>query len=351
MVDTPFCGGYNYGAIARLPDEWTSFRHRLIPDARVGFRDPQVDALILPQLKCILSKQAPGQIELFGTRIIARTLPSQRVKDIPFDADGEIERRQAGKVPVAILDSGVHSQYKPFGDGRSISFVDDYPWVDSGNHGSKVAKLLVDDSCASSFYGRAPEAIIVPIKVFFGGSGVLRASQVLCGIEWAVQNGIKLINASLEFSRKRSEPPSGLSRVIGGLLRRRQDVLLIASSGNHTNLSDDAPVSEPAAAPSACAVGGVHFGGMVVTHDLTCNRGDRYSSVSFSGPSSQICGFSGSSQACAYVTACCVQIISGYLDQGKTPLRNQVLRDLRKFCYRPVSPWERSRGGAGIPML
>ena len=107
-------------------------------------------------------------------------------------------------VTIAVIDTGIH----PHADlkSRIIGFKDfvngeAQPYDDQG-HGTHVAGDAAGDGTASNgkYVGTAPEANLVGIKAL-DKNGAGRFSDIIKGIQWAVQNqekyGIRVINMSL----------------------------------------------------------------------------------------------------------------------------------------------------------
>ncbi len=110
------------------------------------------------------------------------------------------ERGFTGKgVKVAVVDTGIDPQHPDFA-GRILaltSFVGGNGEDDHG-HGTHVAGIIAGSGEASGgkYRGVAPEALILSAKVLKAdGSGMM--SDVMAGIEWAVEQGAKIINLSL----------------------------------------------------------------------------------------------------------------------------------------------------------
>ena len=116
--------------------------------------------------------------------------------------------RLTGKgVTVAVLDTGVFRHYDLIHPtNRIIDFVDfvngrTIPYDDNG-HGTHIAGEIAGNGAASSklYSGVAPEANIVGVKVL-DEQGNGNVSDVIAGINWAIENrirlGIRVINLSL----------------------------------------------------------------------------------------------------------------------------------------------------------
>ncbi|HDN79766.1 MAG: hypothetical protein DRI61_05525 [Chloroflexi bacterium] len=102
-------------------------------------------------------------------------------------------------VKVAVIDTGIDPDHPDFA-GRIAaytSFVGGDGRDDHG-HGTHVASIIAGSGAASrgKYRGVAPEALLYSAKVLRAdGSGMM--SDVMAGIEWAVEQGVQVINLSL----------------------------------------------------------------------------------------------------------------------------------------------------------
>jgi serine protease AprX len=98
-------------------------------------------------------------------------------------------------VPVAIVDTGIDPSHPDFA-GR-IAAMEDFTGEgarDNHGHGTHVAGITAGSG--NKYKGIAPEAQIYAAKVLHGdGSGYM--SEVMAGLEWAVQQNVKVLNLSL----------------------------------------------------------------------------------------------------------------------------------------------------------
>jgi len=105
-------------------------------------------------------------------------------------------------VKVAIVDTGIDPDHPDFA-GRILT-TQDFTGEgarDNHGHGSHVAGIVAGAGTASegTYRGVAPEASIMAAKVLRGdGSGMM--SDVMAGVEWAVDQGARVINLSLGSS-------------------------------------------------------------------------------------------------------------------------------------------------------
>ncbi|MEW5719296.1 MAG: S8 family peptidase [Chloroflexota bacterium] len=105
-------------------------------------------------------------------------------------------------VKVGIVDTGIDSTHPDFA-GRIVAMIDysgEGP-EDNNGHGTHVAGIIGGSGTASNglYKGVAPECLLYSAKVL-GGDGSGSFSAVMAGIEWAVQQGVQVINLSLGAS-------------------------------------------------------------------------------------------------------------------------------------------------------
>ncbi|MDB1088242.1 S8 family serine peptidase [Streptomyces sp. ACA25] len=178
-----------------------------------------------------------------------------------LQATGITECSATGRgVRVAVLDTGVALSHPDLAGrlGATLSFVAGESVEDGQGHGTHC----VGTACGPAEPGEAPrygvatEADIVVGKVLSDqGSGT--DSQILAGINWAVEQGCRVISMSLGAPTRPGQPHS---RVYEQVARRALHAgsILVAASGNESDRPGRvAPVGHPANCPSVLAVGAV----------------------------------------------------------------------------------------------
>ncbi|NQX68953.1 S8 family peptidase [Paenibacillus alba] len=100
-------------------------------------------------------------------------------------------------VKVAILDSGIDTQHEDLSVAGGASFVDYTTSYDDDNgHGTHVAGIIGAKNNETGVVGVAPDADLYAVKVLDAtGKGYL--SDVIAGIDWAVDHKIDVINLSM----------------------------------------------------------------------------------------------------------------------------------------------------------
>ncbi len=152
-------------------------------------------------------------------------------------------------VQVAVLDTGIDYTHEEldgnYRGGYDFVFRDSDPFDDSYNsHGTHVAGIIAAERNGVGVVGVAPEAGIYAVKVL-DGAGFGTTDWIIAGIEWAVSQGVDVINMSLSGpDRQALRDACEQARSAG--------VLLVAAGGN--SLAGGGPVMYPAAYDSVIAV-------------------------------------------------------------------------------------------------
>ncbi len=100
-------------------------------------------------------------------------------------------------VNVGIIDTGIDSDHPDLAVAGGVTFVaGTTTWEDDHGHGTHIAGIAAALANGSGIVGVAPGCSLYAIKVLNAqGSGYW--SDVVAGIDWAVANGLQVINMSL----------------------------------------------------------------------------------------------------------------------------------------------------------
>ena len=156
-------------------------------------------------------------------------------------------------VTVCIIDTGIDSDHPDFA-GR-IGLTKDFSGkgsVEDGNgHGTHVASTVAGTGAASNgkYMGVAPAASLMVAKVL-SDSGGGRMSDVMAGVEWAVQNGAQVLNLSLG-SDGNSDGKDALSTMCNAAVDAGK--VVVVAAGNAGPAANT--VGSPGAAEKPIAVG------------------------------------------------------------------------------------------------
>jgi subtilisin len=154
-------------------------------------------------------------------------------------------------VRVAILDTGIDYSHEDldgnYRGGHDFVFDDDDPFDDSFNsHGTHVAGIVAAEENGIGVIGVAPEVDLFAVKVL-DGAGFGLEDWIIAGIDWAVRNGIEVINLSIEGPDRQGLHDACDEAYDAG-------VILVAAGGN--SLAGGGPVEYPAGYDSVIAVAG-----------------------------------------------------------------------------------------------
>ena len=150
--------------------------------------------------------------------------------------DARAAGRGGERVVVAVLDSWVDAAHKDF-EGRVLPGADCLGGTcvagpapaDQCDHGTHVAGTV-----ASSSYGVAPRASILPVRVLSydprSGECVGRPDDVTAGIRWAVRNGAQVLNLSLGPDVPGLSTSSSIPAAVADAARA--GVVVVFSAGN-----------------------------------------------------------------------------------------------------------------------
>lgn len=170
-------------------------------------------------------------------------------------------------VKVGIIDTGIRTDHPDLRVAGGISFVENsISYEDDEGHGTHVAGIIGALDNEIGTVGAAPESELYAIKSLNNeGNGNL--SDVIAGIDWAIQNNLDVINLSLT-----SDTGSYFLELVLEEAYNR-GILVIAASGNaYTALPSNVDVLYPARYGSVIAVGAV-------------NSSNKKSTFSYFGPS------------------------------------------------------------------
>jgi membrane-anchored mycosin MYCP len=245
-------------------------------------------------------------------------------------------------VIVAVIDSGI-SGVHPKLAGQLLpgpNMVPPASEKDCDNtHGTLVAAIIAarDDVAEQTYYGVAPDARILPIRVLPNlqhSSDPLAPKRIGDAIRYAVDHRAAVINLSLH-----TDPTDYLRQQIDYALSR--NVVVVAAAGNTDAGTAGAPVY-PAAYPGVIAVAGIDQNGK---HADTSISGDYVSlaapGVKIEGPGPQGRGYGldeagGTSFAAAYVSGTAA-LLRSYLP---TATVTQIRRRMELTADAPPDGWD-----------
>lgn len=155
-------------------------------------------------------------------------------------------------IKTAVLDTGIDDTHPDFA-GRIVAeknFSDSPDTVDRFGHGTHVASILAGSGAADGgkYKGVAPGASLLIGKVL-GDSGSAPDSQIIVGMQWAVDQGAKVVSMSLGGDVTDGTDP--LSAAVNNLSKSSGALFVIAAG----NLGANRQIQAPGAADTALTVG------------------------------------------------------------------------------------------------
>ncbi|TFG15462.1 hypothetical protein EU537_00145 [Candidatus Thorarchaeota archaeon] len=172
------------------------------------------------------------------------------------DAKDVVPGNVAGAgVKVAILDTGIDYTHPDLDDvyAGGYDYVDnDADPLDGNGHGTHCAGIVAAEDNGEGVIGVAPKTSIYSVRVLDDqGSGY--TSDIIAGIDWAVDNGMNVVSMSLGGGGYDSSFDAAINRAYDAGL------VVVAASGN----DGEGTISYPAAYDNAIAVGAIDS-----NHDL-----------------------------------------------------------------------------------
>lgn len=205
------------------------------------------------------------------------------------------ERLSGRGIKLAVLDTGIDLMHPDF-EGRvdegttAVSFVPGQRVQDGHGHGTHCCGLAAGprQPVEGPRYGLAHGAQLLVGKVL-DDTGAGWDDIILDGMEWAVDQGARLISMSLGSPRQLNEPANPIYENIARvLIDDPNGVLVIAAAGNESRRTAAhlCPVAHPAAAPSIMAVGAI--GPDLQVTDFSCAELDAIGELDVCAPGADV---------------------------------------------------------------
>jgi len=224
-----------------------------------------------------------------------------------IDADVAWEVYTGNAVKVAIIDTGVdtdHPDLRANIKGGINTINPRKTYQDDNGHGTHVAGIIGAVNNNIGVVGTAPQVQIYAVKALDrNGSGYL--SDIIEGLQWAINNNIQVINMSLGTSTDNQSFHDAIKAVYNA------GIIQVAAAGNDG--SADNSVNYPAKYPETIAVSAIDSSGQIASFS---SRGPE---VAVAAPGVDVnstwnTGFykaiSGTSMAAPHVTGTAALVIS-----------------------------------------
>ncbi len=168
-------------------------------------------------------------------------------------------------VKVAILSTGIDLHNRDLRVAGDVTFVTGTSNGDDDNgHGTKVASIVAALDNDIDSIGVAPEARLYAVKVL-DKDGRGKCSNILSGIEWAIDNGMQVINMSFGSYLNM---PSPIVRALDSAWN--SGIVVVAAAGDAGTASGEGDnIWSPARYDSVIAVGAIDQSGVRPSYSST----------------------------------------------------------------------------------
>ncbi|ANZ41281.1 hypothetical protein BBK82_40255 [Lentzea guizhouensis] len=228
--------------------------------AQSGLNLPSINGVAFDAAKTpVAGLTASSTFSLSGVRKIWLDARRQATLDRSVRQIGAPAAHAAGYTgagtTVAVLDTGVDQSHPDLAD-REIAernFTGSPDAGDHHGHGTHVASTIAGTGAKSGgrYRGVAPDARILDVKVL-GDNGSGQDSQIIAGMEWAVEQGAQVVNMSLGgFDTPEVEP---LEEAINRLTAEKGTLFVVAAGNSGPGAST---LGSPGTADAALTVGAV----------------------------------------------------------------------------------------------
>ncbi len=225
-------------------------------------------------------------------------------------------------VKIAVVDTGIaaHEDLKPVAGGASmVSYTTSYS--DDNGHGTHVAGIINAINNGIGSVGIAPGSALYAVKVLDrDGSGYI--SNVAAGVDWAITNGMDIINLSLGSSRSSTT----LKRAVDSAYSK--GILVVAAAGNTGNSAGTGDnVQYPAKYDSVIAAAATDINDKRATFSSTGSTVEAAApgvGILSTYTGNQYVSLSGTSMAAPYVSGNLALIMDAFPDLSAAEVRAKL---------------------------
>lgn len=226
-------------------------------------------------------------------------------------------------IKIAVIDTGV-SEHKDLNLAGGVSVVEnESSYEDYNGHGTHVAGIISAKRNGSGVVGIAPDAEVYAVKVM-DDEGYIALSDVVEGIDWAIENDMDIVNMSIATPFK--------SQILGESMKKAHDegLVLVAGAGNSGNPSGTGDTVEyPAGYDEVIAVSAIDQSKERAIFSSTGNQ------VEFTAPGTDVISTylngkyaisNGTSQATPHVTALLALLKEKYPHYSNEEIRAELMK-------------------------
>ncbi|MFS0883549.1 S8 family peptidase [Metabacillus niabensis] len=157
-------------------------------------------------------------------------------------------------IKIGVIDSGItnHKDIKVTG---GINIIDQSAnYNDETGHGTRVAGIIGAVNNSYGLIGVSPNASLYAIKVL-NSNGKGSISDVIAGLEYAIENKLDIVNLSLQTTIDNSVLKETIKKA------NKNGILVIAAAGNYGGSLEENTIAFPAAYKDVISVGAVNHNG------------------------------------------------------------------------------------------
>lgn len=228
-------------------------------------------------------------------------------------------------VKIGVIDSGIYLNHPDLEVAGGVSFVEkERTYNDRDGHGTHVAGIIGALNNEIGTVGVAPDAELYAIKVI-GANGVGNQSDVVKGIEWALNKHLHIVNLSITTTQYSTI----MERIFHDAYEK--GLLMISAAGNtETALPSSVNVLYPGRFPSVISVGSINtlykkswFSYFGQSLEFVAPGEDIYSTYVPRNKNELYASASGTSMAAPYVTG-----VAALYKEAYPMLNNKGIREL-----------------------
>ena len=156
---------------------------------------------------------------------------------------------RGGDIKVGVIDSGISTSHFDLKVEGGVNILDSAgTYDDDYGHGTRVAGIIAALDNNIGVKGVAPDAELYSIKVLDSkGEGMI--SDIISGIEWAIENDIDIINLSVQTTIENKLLKKTINQAI------KQGLIIVAAAGNKGYSETESTITYPANYQSVISVG------------------------------------------------------------------------------------------------